>query len=198
MTAAAESGDFAEIAACMTPDARTEMAVMMVAMGGMMIAFMDMGSGMAGAMAEGMAEAFTDEELTADQKAEIEAGQLEAAEEAAAAQARYEEILSRHGLEEMLSEENPTAEPGAQDLDRLLEGVDEIALLTDMMALLSEFGDEASTDESAPFDTSDEIGEIEIDGDRATAAAGDEVLQFVRIEGRWYFEPPEMLESDEE
>ncbi len=195
MTAAAESGDFAEMAACMTPEARAEMAIMMVAMGGMMIAFMEMGSDMAGTMVEGMTEAVTGEEPTAEQKAEIEAGQREAAAEMAAARALYEDILRRHGLEEMLSEEAAGPAPG-EDLSNLLEGVDEIALLSDMMALLEDIGEDDAQAESAPFESPGEFGEIEVHGDRATAAAGDDVLEFVLIDGRWYFDPPEMPGSD--
>ena len=196
MIAAAESGDFAEMAACMAPEPRAEMAVMMVAMASMMVAFMDMGAGMAG----DMAEAFSDEEMTAEQKAEVEAAQREAAEKTAAVQAGYEEILRRHGLEEMLAEEAAGGPEGEADLHELLEGVDEIALLRDLIGFLEEIGDEEEgvPEEDAPFEIPDEIGEIDVEGDRATANAGDDVLEFVRIDGRWYFEPPNESESPPE
>lgn len=192
MTAAAESGDFAEMAACMAPEPRAEMAMMMVAMAGMMVAFMDMGAGMAG----DMAEAFSDEDMTAEQKAEAEAAEREAAEKTAAVKARYEGILRQHGLGDMLSEEEGDPE-GEADLQEMLEGVDEIALLSDLMAFLEEIGDEEeeAPGEGSPFDLPDEIGEIDVQGDRATATAGDETLEFVRIDGRWYFEPPDESES---
>jgi hypothetical protein len=192
MVAAAEAGDFAEMAACMAPEARAEMAVMMVAMAGMMVAFMDMGAGMAG----DMAEAFSDEDMTAEQKAEAEAAQLEAAEKTAAVQARYEGILRQHGLDDLMSEEEGGPE-GEADPQKMLEGVDEIALLGDLMGFLDEIGDEeeGAPAEGSPFEISDQVGEIDIQGDRATATAGDDVLEFVRIDGRWYFEPPDDSEE---
>jgi hypothetical protein len=195
MMAAAESGDFAEMAACMAPEPRAEMAVMMVAMAGMMVAFMDMGAGMAG----DMAEAFSDEEMTAEQKAEAEAAEREAAAKTAAVQARYEEILRRHGLDDLMSDEEGGPE-GDADPQTMLEGVDEIALLGDLMGFLEEIGDEEEGEpaEGSPLDIPDEVGEIDVQGDTATATAGDEVLQFVRIDGRWYFDPPDESESPPE
>lgn len=197
MTAAAESGDFAEIAACIAPEERAQMAVMMVAMAGMMVAFMDMGSGMAGAIGEGMAEAFSEEGMTEEQKAELEASQKQAAEEVAAVQKRYEEILDKHGLSELMEEDEAEEEA---DLAQLLEGVDEIALLRDVMSFLEEIGDDAedeAEEDGGPLDIPDEVTDIEVQGDRATARAGDEELEFVRIDGRWYFKPPDMSEGAE-
>jgi hypothetical protein len=196
MIAAAESGDFAEMAACMAPEPRREMAVMMVGMAGMMVAFMDMGAG----IADDMAEAFSDEEMTAEQQAEAEAAQREAAEMTAAVQARYEAILRQHGLEEMLAEEEAGGPEGETDMQEMLEGVDEIALLRDLMGFLEEIGDEeeGSPAEDGPFEIPGEVGEIAIEGDRATANAGDDVLEFVRIDGRWYFEPPDESELPSE
>jgi hypothetical protein len=192
MMAAAESDDFAEMMACMAPEPRAEMAVMMVAMAGMMVAFMDMGAGMAG----DMAEAFSEEEMTAEQRAEAQAAEREAAEKTAAVQARYEEILRQHGLGDLLSEEEGGPE-GEVDPQEMLEGVDEIALLSDLMGFLEEVGDEeeGASAEGSPFEIPEEIGEIEVEGDRATATAGDDILEFVRIDGRWYFEPPDESES---
>src|SRR5262245_24005959 len=54
---AAQKGDIGEIAACLAPDDRAEMALALVVGAGMMIGFLGMSGDMGAAMAEGVSEA---------------------------------------------------------------------------------------------------------------------------------------------
>jgi hypothetical protein len=187
---AAEKKDLAEMMACLAPDARREMALMMVAGVGMMVAFMGMGEGMAD-MAGDMAEGISGEELSAEQKAQMEAGKKEMADKAAALTKRYEGILERHGVSAMMEDDGPLPEdPAARSaaLAKLFAGTDDIALVTELMALMSELG-EGKGEAPSPVSLPPEVGDYAISGDRATARAGDETIHFVRVDGRWYFLP---------
>lgn len=212
LNAATRAGDIGEIANCLAPDERTELVLGMVAATGMMVAFMQMGSDMAMEMAEGMAEGVAEglsegEELSAEEKAEIQAGmedemaaelekgRQEALQEAAALEQRYAALLEKHGLGDLLSDEGPDIELGqdGEETRKLLEGVDEGALLTELMALLEEMGDDepvaVDRGEEDPLDLPDSLTDLQVEGDRATARAGDETLELVKIDGRWYFRP---------
>ena len=48
--------------------------------------------------------------------------------------------------------------------------------------------DESKREEKKPFALG-EVTDYEIQGDRATAKAGDETVEFVKVDGRWYFAP---------
>lgn len=192
LQAAADGKDMAEVMACLAPDARREMAMMMTAGVGMMVAFAGMGSEMAGGMAEGMA-GLSGEEMTAEQKAELEKGKREAEEKTAALVKRYEAILEKHRITEAMNDDTPVPEePEARRaaLAKALANTDEIALISDLMAMMSELGGEEGM-KSSPVDLGPEVTDYRIDGDRATAKAGDEVVRFVRVDGRWYLEPEE-------
>jgi hypothetical protein len=189
--AAAEREDFAELMACLAPDARREMAMVMAAGAGMMIAFAGMGTEMAEGLAEDVGEALTGEEMTAEQKAEMEKGKSQAEAKTAELTKRYEAILERHGLVEMMNDDTPVPdEPEARRaaLAKMFERTDEVALLTDLMGLMSDVGGEEGM-KSGPMDLDDEVTDYRIDGDHATAKSGDETLTFVKVDGRWYFEP---------
>ena len=189
LRAAADGKDMAEVMACLAPDARREMAMMMTAGVGMMVAFAGMGSEMAG----GMAEALSGEETTAEQKAELEKGKREAEEKTAALVKRYEAILEKHRITEAMNDDTPVPdEPEARRaaLAKALANTDEIALITDLMAMMGELGGEEGM-KSSPVDLGPEVTDYEIEGDRATAKAGDEVVRFVKVDGRWYVEPEE-------
>ncbi len=199
MMAAAEAGDMAEMAACMVPEERAEMTAMMVAMAGMMVAFMDMGGAMAAELGEGLAEAFGEGDMTAEeqaeQDAEREAAEAEAAKEVAAVTQQYQEILSRHGLEDLMAAEEAGDDV---DLDALLGDVDQVALLRDLMGFLEEIGDEEEGATAGGAEMPDEITDLQVDGSQATAKAGDETLELVEIDGRWYFKSPQPEPSEED
>ena len=71
MKAGAAKEDFSEIAACLTPKNRTEMAMAMYMGATMMVAFAEMGAEMGGAMAEGMA-GMAGGEMSAEDKKKAE------------------------------------------------------------------------------------------------------------------------------
>lgn len=205
---AADAGDLGEMMACMAPEDRKAMGGMMVMMGVMMVGFSQMAVGMGSAMAEGMGEAFTGEEMTAEQKAEMEAAQAEAAAEAEAMTAKLRAVLEPHGLAGLLDE---GFEPGSEEdaaMEAALENADMIALTESMMKLLAELDTDDSpmgleegtapspADEAKPDWVGSEVTDYRIDGDRATAQAGDETLEMIRVDGRWYFAPQMQMEME--
>jgi hypothetical protein len=154
------------------------------------VAFMSMGESMAGAMEEA-AEGMTGEEMTAEQKAEMEKGKQQMATKAAELTKRYEGILERHGVTAMMDDETPLPEDPAQRsaaLAKLFANTDDIALLGELIALMRDVGDGKEATES-PVKMPGEVTDYRIDGDRATAKAEGETLTFVKIDGRWYLMP---------
>jgi hypothetical protein len=71
-----------------------------------------------------------------------------------------------------------------------LEGVDQGALLADLMAMLEGLGEEKKEAAPSALDVPKNVRDYKIEGDRATAQSDDETLEFVRVKGRWYFKPP--------
>ena len=194
LRAAADKNDFAELVDCIAPTERREMAAGLVLGTTMMVAFMDMGSDMAMGMAEGMAEGMSGSELTAEQKAEMEKGKAQAKAKTAELRGRYEAILQRHGLKdrmEALQAEGEESGGGSPEeaIGKLLAGVDERALITDLMGFMSALGESQGQQEKKPIDLPGEVTDYKIDGDHATAKAGDEIVRFIRVDGRWYVEP---------
>jgi hypothetical protein len=194
LKAAAQKNDFGELVDCIAPTDRREMAAGLVLGTTMMVAFMDMGSDMAMGMAQGMAEGVSGSELTAEQKAEMEKGKAEAKAKTAELRGRYEAILQRHGLKdrmEALQAEGGETSGGSPEeaIGKLLAGVDERALITDLMGFMSALGESQGQEEKKPIDLPGEVTDYKIDGDHATAKAGDETVRFVKVDGRWYFEP---------
>ena len=70
----------------------------------------------------------------------------------------------------------------------LLKGVDDIALLRDLMALFKDLGEESGKQDEA-VDIPKNVTDYKIDGDQATARSGDEVIAFVKVDGRLDFKP---------
>ncbi len=179
ISSAAERGDFADLAACMDPDSRAEMAEGLVMATTMMIAFAGFGGAMAGEMAEGMAEAFDEEGAEID--AEAEAAQDAAAAEVEALTQSYRQVLAKHGLEKMM-DEDPS---GEEDFASLLAGVDQAALIGDLMVFMQSFpGAEDSGDSPTPL--ASDVTDYEIHGDHATARSPEGPMEFVKIDGRWF------------
>jgi hypothetical protein len=113
---------------------------------------------------------------------EAKAGELEA---------RYTAILDKHGLAERMGADPPenTGGTGTQAMREMLAGVDDVALLGDLFGLLEEIGEgDAMSGESKLPEGPIEV--VSVEGDRATARAGDQTVEMVRIDGRWYFEAP--------
>jgi hypothetical protein len=155
---------------------------------------MDMGSDMAMGMAQGMAEGMSGSEMTAEQKAEMDKGKAEAKAKSAELRGRYEAILKKHGLEdrmEAMQAEGGESSGGSPEeaMGKLLAGVDERALIVDLMGFMRALGDSQGQEEKKPFSLPAEVTDYKIDGDRATAKAGGETVEFVKVDGRWYLAP---------
>lgn len=198
----AEAGDVSGLLACVAPDDRAELVVMMVAGVTMIAAFMQMGGEMTGGMAEGMAEAFSEEGLTEEQTAEMEKAKAEAAAEAAKMENRLTAILQKHGVAEVFGDEGTAFETDAEEersARELLAGVDDIALFTDLMAFLSEMGEEGPQvgDLAVPENAVD-FSDLAVEGDRATVRSGDETIEMVRVDGRWYMKLPDLGGNDDD
>lgn len=180
VVAAAENEDVGETFACLAPEERAQTTLMMVVMTGFMVGM----AGMATEMGGELGEAFVDDG-SEEAKAALAKQQAEAGAKAAAMTERWEAILAKHGLEEML--EGPEPEDGASAA-KALEGIDQAALVNELVAFLEEFGDEEATDgDAGPFTAP--VGELEdlvVEGDAATAHVGEEEVRFVRVDGRWY------------
>jgi hypothetical protein len=193
-----EKNDFPGIVDCIAPAQRRELAAGLVMGTTMMVAFMDMGSemamGMAQGMAEGMAEAMGGEggeTQTAEQKAEMEKAKAEAKRKTDELRGRHEAILERHGLKQRMEAMQGSADTGGspeEAMAKLLAGVDERALIVDLMGFMQSLGESQGKMEKKPM-LPGEITDYRIDGDHATARAGDETVRFVRVDGRWYLEP---------
>ena len=96
MKAGAAKEDLGEIAACLTPKNRSEMAMAMYMGATMMVAFAEMGAEMGGAMAEGMAG--MGGEMSAEDKAKAEEQKAKAKEGIAGMKTAYNNLITKYGL----------------------------------------------------------------------------------------------------
>ena len=170
--AAAEAQNWEEMAACLSPDGLAEMNAMMVVMGGMMVAFANMG--------EEMAESMGDPEQPQS-----------AAPKVSGLEKKFEALLVRHGIDAKAMEEVPV------EGDEIPEAFKSPAFFADMMGFLDELPDdkEGGASESPFSGPKGPLENLVIDGDRATATVGGEPGEFVRVDGRWYLEID--MENDE-
>ncbi|MEZ5333208.1 MAG: hypothetical protein R2991_14460 [Thermoanaerobaculia bacterium] len=191
VVAAAESEDVGEIFACLAPEERAETTMMMVAMTGFMVGMAGMAADMGGEMGDAFAEGAAAE--TAESMAAQKAA---AAAEAAALSERWEGILDRHGLKDTMTD--VSLDDTKTDAVAALAGVDQTALINDLMAFLDDIGEENGSDVD-PNPLTAPVGELEdlvVDGDRATARVGEEEVRFVRVDGRWYLSMGGLEELD--
>lgn len=195
MRAAAEAGDMGELMACMAPEDRKAMGGAMLMMAVMMVGFSQMGAEMGGAMAESFGG-----EMSEVDRAELEAEKAKAAAAAEELNAKLQAVLEEHGLAGMLNADFAPGSSEDQAMEEALDQADMIALTESVMALLQEMQEaEGGEDEGgmmpdplegeSPDWVGMEVTDYAIDGDRATARAGDETLEMVRVDGRWYFAP---------
>ena len=170
--AGAEAQNWKEIAACISPDGLAEMNAMMVVMGGMMVAFANMG--------EEMAESMGDQEQAQS-----------ATQEVSGLEKKFEALLVRHGIDAKAMEEVPV------EGDELPEAFKSPAFFADIMGFIDELPDDKEGNASeSPFSApKGQLENVVIDGDRATATVGGEPGEFVRVDGRWYLELD--MEQDE-
>lgn len=193
MTKAAEARDFAELAACLAPEDRAAMSLMLVLGAGMMVAFSQMGAGLAEGMAEGMAEAFGAELEPAEESPEAAAARVAETERLAGLTGRYEELLERHGIAKLMEEDPEPEATGPEAAAKLLASVDQVALIADLMGFMGEVFPEAAEEEPVAVPVG-ELTDLVIEGDTARGRIGEEEGRFVRVDGRWFL----AMEEDEE
>lgn len=192
VTKAAEARDFAELAACLAPEDRAAMSLMLVLGAGMMVAFSQMGAGLAEGMAEGMAEAFGAELEQAEETPEAAAARAAETERLAGLTGRYEELLERHGIAKLMEEDPEPEATGPEAAAKLLASVDQVALIADLMSFMGEVFPEAAEEEPVAVPVG-ELTDLVIDGDTARGRIGEEEGRFVRVDGRWFL----AMEEDE-
>jgi hypothetical protein len=190
--AAAAKDDFLEVVDCIDPASRRELAGGLVLGTTMMVAFMGMGSEMAAGMAEGVSEGMSGGQLTAEQKAQAEKAKAQAKQASVELQARHEAIMQRYGLDQRMKDMQAAPDAGGgspeEAMGKLLKGIDDRALIADLMGFMEDVGKSQGGENKKPMDIP-EITEYKIDGDHATGKAGDETVKFVRVDGRWYLVP---------
>ncbi len=191
MKAAAKAQDIAEMAACMSPDTRTEMAMGMYLGATMMVAFSQMGLEMGGAMADGMGEMMSDED-----KKKAEENMKEGRAQVAKLHDDYNALVGKYGLPKLPAEGEPeAADMPKEEAERVFASIDQGAFVADVMKLLESMPSDdpkPSADEASPIKIPDgPLENLQIAGDAATGSVGDEELQFVRIDGRWFVDMPE-------
>jgi hypothetical protein len=184
LQAAAEAHDFPGLARLLAPDARAQITVSLVVGVSMMVAFAQMGGEMAGSLGE----AFSDED-DAEQQAEVAKQQEEAAAMASGLQARLAGVFEKYGLGDVMDDAEGEDEAGPEKLTRALAGVDQPSLIGELLDIMSGLG-ESGPGEASPVPDG-ELENLAIDGDHATGTVNGEPAEFVRIDGRWYFSPPE-------
>ena len=190
MRAAAAEEDLGEVMSCLAPEARVEMASMMYLMATMVVAFSQMGVEMGTGMAEGLAEDATDE-----QKAEMEAQKQKAMAEAAKVRDGYNAVMTKYGLP-VIPESGEAEEPEG-DPKELFASMDQGAFLKDIFAFLESMPgekEEGAEESKGPLDLGDgQLTDLVVDGDSASGKIGGEDVQFVRLDGRWFFAAEGMI-----
>lgn len=196
MKKAAASKDLAEMAACMSPKSRTEMAMGMYLGATMMVAFSEMGLQMGDAMAGGMGDMMSDEDKKKAQE-NMEKGKAEVVQ----LKERYNEMVGKYGLPKMPAEGEPEADMPKEEAEKLFASIDQGAFVADVMKFLESMPgeDKPSADEAAPVKIPEgPLENLQVTGDTATGSVGGEAMSFVKVDGRWFVEMPEQTEGTPE
>ena len=102
------------------------------------------------------------------------------------------QVLKPYGLDAMIGK--PVLQADVQkSIDAALDKADNAVLITSLYTAMMKMGPLLGMKESPKPDALVKVGNVtgyKIDGDRATAQNGAETMDFVRINGRWYVEPP--------
>lgn len=198
MKKAAEAEDLPGMAQCLTPKSRGELAKGIYLITTMVVAFSQMGV----EMGAGMAEAMGGDDASAEDKAKQQAELEKARAEAAGLRERYNALVGKHGLPTMPAEGEEQTEPSDAELEAAFAKLEHGSFLADAAAFLEALPDSDEGEEDGGAPSPVKIGEgvladLAIDGDRATAKLDGEPVEFVRIDGRWFFELPEEPGADE-
>jgi hypothetical protein len=179
LRAAAKNEDFGELAACLAPAARKEMAIGIWIGSTMMIGMSAAMGDMAVDMGEGMAEAMGAESEEA--KAQAAKAKEEMAKKFEGWKSQYDAAAKKHGLPLLGAEE--AAMSG--DPEALFATVDLVALTRDFGALLKLVGEdgEGKKDVEVP---QGQLENLKVEGDKATGQLDGEAIEFVKVDGRWF------------
>jgi len=112
---------------------------------------------------------------------------------------KYKEALSLataalkpYGLDTMIGK--PVLQADVQkSIEAALDKADNVTLITNLFNAMMKMGPLLGMKESPKPDALVKVGDVsgyKIAGDKATAQNGAETMDFVRINGRWYVEPP--------
>jgi hypothetical protein len=100
--------------------------------------------------------------------------------------------LKPHGLDKVIGRP-PLAQETQQTIDTAVARADTVLLAASLMSMMDRFGPMLGMQKGdrpkVPF-TLGAVTGFRIDGDRATARAARETLEFERIDARWYLRPP--------
>ena len=187
MNKAATTKDFSEMTACLDRESRVQMSAMMMMGAVMMVSFMGMGAEMAAGMGEAMGAD------SAEAKAKMAAAKKETAAKTDKAKAALTAAFKKHGLPDLMDEK---AMDKAGDPKEVMAKIDHPAFVKDMMAVLESVKDKDKKDEGdaeGPGKMPDmkSVTDYKVTGDTATAMAGNEKLDFVKEDGRWFLKMPE-------
>jgi len=184
MKAGAAKEDFSEIAACLTPKNRTEMAMAMYMGATMMVAFAEMGVEMGSGMAEAMGG-----EMSAEDKKKAEEQKAKAQEGIAGMKAAYNTLITKYGLPAMPKEgEAEKPEPTKEEIEKLFANIDQGAFLNDALAVMKAMPGEEAKDSGPVKVPEGGLENLKIEGDKASGTVGGDPFTFVKIDGRWYVE----------
>ena len=180
LRAAAQRDDLAEVANCTAPEQRRIWAASMLRKGDVMMTMLGVEGDAAPAAATATSPA---------QQVEAFKARPERIAVPAELGAFYQAILEKHGIAARLAKSGaPRDDAGSA---KLLEGVDEGALIADLAALIDSLLDPSRREHPTYFPDT-EVGPFEVKGDRAKAKVsqenqcGDCQVELVRVGGRWY------------
>ena len=100
--------------------------------------------------------------------------------------------LKPYGLDPMIGKPAMSHET-QKSIDAALDKADNLTLITSLYGALMKIGPLLGMKQTPKPDALVKVGTVtgyKIDGDKATAQNGAETMDFVRISGRWYVEPP--------
>lgn len=126
--------------------------------------------------------------FTAEERADAAQESGKEAKRAAELRQRLASVLSGFGITMDLAPATPVKDiPGGEALEALVENVDQGKLIAALDAFQATIHPPLPRPETQ---TLPEVTDYRIAGDSATARTGDRVLDFVRVDGRWYSLPP--------
>jgi hypothetical protein len=100
--------------------------------------------------------------------------------------------LKPYGLDVIVGKP-PLSPETKKVMDANLPKADTVALMTNLLATMEKIGPMVGMKKTERPPLPFEVGTVtdyKISGDKATAKATNETLEFVRIDGRWYLNPP--------